>query len=57
MTPKLTTNYLIAGFIMKLPIFDQDQLSEVDDLFEDAIFWNMPEEEHEHAQQYIVDKK
>ncbi|WAR04236.1 hypothetical protein MAR_019605, partial [Mya arenaria] len=46
-----------AGLLLKLPVFDQDQLGEVDDLYEDAVLWNLPEEEeHEHAKKYIEDK-
>ncbi|XP_052804715.1 ammonium transporter Rh type B-like isoform X1 [Mya arenaria] len=48
---------ILTGLLLKLPVFDQDQLGEVDDLYEDAVLWNLPEEEeHEHAKKYIEDK-
>ncbi|WAR04447.1 hypothetical protein MAR_019816 [Mya arenaria] len=51
------THIAMRGLLLKLPVFDQDQLGEVDDLYEDAVLWNLPEEEeHEHAKKYIEDK-
>ncbi|XP_052255618.1 ammonium transporter Rh type B-like isoform X2 [Dreissena polymorpha] len=37
---------IITGFMMKLPIFDQDQIKDADDMFEDSVFWVLHEEEH-----------
>ena len=51
----------LSGLILKIPVFDQ--VNDEEELFEDLMFWNVPEEEGEKsevelaARKYVEDRK